>query len=210
MDEVDRISKALTLVEKYESYLFRRAWGVTLIIFAIVIPLTALLNLLAPSIAPYIGMSAESFILLSSIITWIIGISLIFYSFASASKISSRQHQFSFRKEMPHIIAIMLIWIISFTLLNFAPEPVEVVANLWAAGIACILTYIVLKSVPTHANYPEIALVGFILLIASLIVLFITDMAIAELITIVVFALSFLVGGLYSILTASKVLTKIE
>jgi hypothetical protein len=203
MDDLDNISKAIALLEKYESYLFRKAWGLTLIVFGVVIPLTALFNMMAPAIASVIGISTESFMLLTSVIIWIIGSVIIFYSFATASKISSKKHKFSFRKEMPHIIAIALVWAISFTLINFAPENIELVSNMWAAGAACVFSYLILRKVPSHANYPEIFLVGLILLVASIPIFFISELLLAQTITIVVFAVSFVIGGFYSILMAS-------
>lgn len=206
MDNLEKISKAIALVEKYESYLFRKAGGVTLIVFGIIIPLTAFLHLIAPGIAPLLGVSIEAFVFLTTVITWIIGVSIIFYSFASATKISSKKRKFSFRKEIPHIFAIMLVWLLSFTLLAFAPENLEVVSNLWAAGSACVLSYLILRRVPVHTNYPEILLVGLILLIASIPILFIGDLFLAETITIAIFAISFVAGGFYSILTASHAL----
>lgn len=206
MENLDKISKAIALVEKYESYLYRKAWGMTLIVFGIVIPLTAFLQLIAPGIAPILGVSIEAFVLLTSVITWIIGAAIILYSFASASKISSKKRKFSFRKEMPHILAIILVWSLSFALLAFAPDNLEVVSNLWAAGSACVLSYLILRRVPEHANYPEIFLVGLILLIASIPILLISDPFLAEIITIAIFAISFVAGGFYSILTASHAL----
>ena len=175
MDDLNKISKAIALVEKYESYLFRKAWGMALIVFGIAIPLTAFLNIIAPSVAPILGLPIEVFSLLTTVITWIISVSVIIYSFASATKLTSKKRKFSFHKEAPHIIAIMLVWFICFTFLWFAPEGIEIVSNLWAAGAACVLSYLILRRVPVHTNYPEILLVGIILLVASIPVLFIGD-----------------------------------
>jgi len=207
MDDLDKMSKALALLEKYESYLFRKAWGLTLVMIGIMIPLIALLTFMAPSIAPILGISIETFIILTSVIIWIIGMFIIIYSFASASKIYSKKQKFSFRKEMPHIVAISLVWFISFTLIRFAPQNLAFVSILWAAGSACVLSYLILRKVQIHGTYPEILFVGLILLMASIPIVFIDDLVLAEIITIVIFAISFFVGGFYSILTASHVLS---
>ncbi len=206
MTELDKVIKALRLVEKYESYLFQKAWGMMLIVIGIAIPLSGFLNIVAPSLAPILKISADLLTALSTAIVWIIGGSIILYSFATATKLQSEKRAFSFRKEMPHIVAIILIWFISFGLLNFVPEDLGIVAILWAAGASCILSYLVLRRV--HSNYPEILLVGVILLISSIPIAFISDLLVAEILTIVVFAISFVTGGFYSIFTASNALNK--
>ena len=49
--ELDRLDKALNVVEKYEGYLFRRALGMALIICGILFPTTAIMVLNAQTIA---------------------------------------------------------------------------------------------------------------------------------------------------------------
>lgn len=206
MEEVEKVSEALRLVEKYESYLFRKAWGTNLIVWGILVPLNALLILKAKPIADILSMSAEVFMSLASAMTLIAGVATVIYTLTSATIATSRRRKFSFRRDMPHAVAIFLIWFISFNLTTFVPERFGVVSLLWAAGSASLLSYLVLRKVPVHGSYPELLLVGLILLIASLPIAGVTDAALAQTATLVIFAVSFVAGGLYSIITASKAL----
>lgn len=206
MEEVEKVSEALRLVEKYESYLFRKAWGTNLIVWGILVPLNALLILKAKPIADILSMSAEAFMSLASAMTLIAGVATVIYTLTSATIATSRRRKFSFRRDMPHAVAIFLIWFISFNLTTFVPERFGVVSLLWAAGSASLLSYLVLRKVPVHGSYPELLLVGLILLIASLPIAGVTDAALAQTATLVIFAVSFVAGGLYSIITASKAL----
>lgn len=207
MEEVEKVSEALRLVEKYESYLFRKAWGTNLIVWGILVPLNALLILKAKPIADILSMSAEAFMSLASAMTLIAGVAIVIYTLTSATIATSRRRKFSFRRDMPHAVAIFLIWFISFNLTAFVPERFGVVSLLWAAGSASLLSYLVLRKVPVHGSYPELLLVGLILLIASLPIAGVTDAALAQTATLVIFAISFVAGGLYSIITASKALS---
>jgi hypothetical protein len=207
VEEVEKVSEALRLVEKYESYLFRKAWGTNLIVWGILVPLNALLILKAKPIADILSMSAEAFMSLASAMTLIAGVATVIYTLTSATIATSRRRKFSFRRDMPHAVAIFLIWFISFNLTTFVPERFGVVSLLWAAGSASLLSYLVLRKVPVHGSYPELLLVGLILLIASLPVAGVTDAALAQTATLVIFAVSFVAGGLYSIITASKALS---
>jgi len=206
VEEVEKVSEALRLVEKYESYLFRKAWGTNLIVWGILVPLNALLILKAKPIADILSMSAEAFMSLASAMTLIAGVATVIYTLTSATIATSRRRKFSFRRDMPHAVAIFLIWFISFNLITFVPERFGVVSLLWAAGSASLLSYLVLRKVPVHGSYPELLLVGLILLIASLPIAGVTDAALAQTATLVIFAVSFVAGGLYSIITASKAL----
>lgn len=208
MEEVEKVSEALRLVEKYESYLFRKAWGTNLIVWGILVPLNVLLILKAQPIADILGMSAEAFMSLASAMTLIVGAAIVIYTLTSATIVASRRRKFSFRRDMPHAVVISLIWFISFNLTAFVPERFGAVSLLWAAGGASLLSYLVLRKVSAHGSYPELLLVGLILLIASLPIAGVSDAALAWTATLVVFAVSFVAGGLYSIITASKALSE--
>lgn len=206
MEEVEKVSQALQLVERYEHYLFRKAWGVTFIIWGIFGPLTALLALKAQPIAEVLGMSAEVFILLTSTMIWLVGIAIVIYSFVSATIATSRERKVSFRREMPHALVISLIWFFSFNLTGFVPERFGAVSWLWAGGGASLLSDLILRKATGHGSYPELRLVGLILLIASFPIAGVSNLALAQIAALVTFSISFVSGGLYSITTASKVL----
>ncbi len=206
MQDLENLSKALKLVEKYEDYLFRKAWGIALIDLGIIIPLIVLLNLKAVPIAEILGISTEAFSLVSTVLLWIIGIAIIIYSFFSASVIASKKRKFSFHKELPHIIAIIASWFFAFYLTRFVPDSLMIVSTLWAAACACFITYLILRKVSIHEGYPELLVVGTILSIASLPLAFISESALIEILAIVIFAISFVTGGFYSIINASAAL----
>lgn len=210
MEEVEKVKKALQLVERYEYYLFRKAWGMTLIIIGICGSISAFLALKAQYIAEILHISAEAFILLASVMIWLVGAVIIVYSFVSAQITLSKEKKGSFRRDMPHAVLISLIWFISFKLTGYAPERFEVVSWLWAGGGSCILSYLIHKIVLGHGNYPELLLVGLTLLVVSLPIAVVGDTSLAETATLVTFAISFVIGGLYSIMTASKILSVSE
>lgn len=206
MEEVEKTIEALRLVERYENYLFRKAWGLTLIVFGTLGSLTAFLYLRCRPIADIVGMGTEAFLSLALTIIWTIGIVVIICSFRSAEIVASRTRKFSIRRDLPHMIAIPLVWFICFNLTGLVPERFKVVSWLWAAGGASLLSYLALRKV--HGSYPELLLVGLISLIASIPIGGVNDMALAETATLMVFTISFVAGGVYSIITASKALRR--
>lgn len=208
MEEVEKISKVLQLVERYEDYLFRKAWGITLITIGVLAPLNGLLALRAQSIANILGMSAEAFISFASTIISVILMVVVIYSFTSATIVTSKRRKFSFRRDMPHAIAICLIWFIAFNLTRFVPECFAAASWLWAAGCASLLSYLILRKVPSHGSYPELLVIGLISLVASVPVAFVIDAVLAETASLMVFTVSFVLGGLYSMVTASKALSE--
>lgn len=206
MEEVEKVTEALKLVERYEEYLFRKAFGVLFIVFGILGPLTGYLISNAQPLANVFGVSADAFALFTVVIIWIIGYAIILRSFASATIVYQKRHKFSFRRDAPHMIAIILIWFVSFFLINFAPERLMPVAWLWAAGISSVVTYIIIRK--THGNYPESLLTGLALLITSLPIAAISDLTLAGSVSMVTFSASFFIGGLYSTITAIRALGK--
>jgi len=206
VEEVEKISKALKLVERYEDYLFRRAWGMTFITLGLLAPLNALLVLKAQMIAFILGMGTEAFISLASIIITLTIIALTIYFFTSATIVVSRRRKFSFSREMPHAFAISLIWFISFNVTRFFPERFAAVSWLWAAGCASLLSYLVLWKAQVHKSFRELLVTGLILLVASLPIALLSEAAVAETASLIVFTIAFVGGGFYSIVTASKAL----
>jgi hypothetical protein len=206
VEEVQRISKALKLVEQYEDYLFRRAWGMTFIALGLLFPLNALLILKAESIAGVLGMGTEAFTSLASTIIALTIVAVTLYLFTSATVVLSRRRKFSFSREMPHALAISLTWFVCLNLTRFVPERFAAVSWLWATGCASLLSYIILWKVQVHTRFQELYVTGLSLLIASLPIAFVTEAAIAEPISLTVFSVAFVAGGIYSILTASRIL----
>ncbi|MFX0195227.1 MAG: hypothetical protein ACFFCW_03815 [Candidatus Hodarchaeota archaeon] len=210
MEEVEKVSKALQLVERYEYYLFRKAGGFIFINWGIIIPLFAFIALKAQQIADVLGMSAKAFLLVASTMIWVVGIVITVYLDVSAMIVASRMRETPFHKHIPHMVAILLIWFISFFLINFVPKRFKAVSWLWAASCASILTYVVIRKVSAHGSYPELLFIGLILLVTSLPITSVNDVELAQIATLVTFTISFVTGGLYSIKTASKVLIDSE
>ena len=206
--EFERFDRALRLVERYEEYLFRRALGVAFIVNGIVFPSIAFLALNAESLSALFNMGAEVFLTLASTIIVIIGIAVIIYCFTSAQIVTSKMRKSSFWKDAPHMIAGFSIWFISFYLTNYAPEPYTVVSWLWAGGFASLVSYLFMRMMPEHRGFPELLIVGVILLVTSIPILVLGSMLFVETAAILIFVVSFFAGGLYSITTASKVLSE--
>jgi len=206
MEEVEKVTEALKLVERYEEYLFRKAFGVLFIVFGILGPLTGYLISNAQPLASVLGINADALALFTTVIIWIIGCAIIMRSFASATIVYQKRHKFSFRRDAPHIIAIILVWLVPFFLVKFAPERLMPVAWLWEAGGGSVITYLIIRK--THGNYPELLLTGLALLITSLPIATISDLTLAGSVSMVTFSASFFIGGLYSTITATRTLGK--
>lgn len=208
IEDFERFEKALRLVERYETYLFRRAMGIALIDCGIVIPFSAFLVLKAQSIAEILDMSSEAFIAFVPPILLLIGIVIIIYFFTSAHVVTSRMRKYSFWKDFPHIVVMFILWFLSFFLTRYVPETYAGVSWLWAGGFASIASYLVLRKEPANWNYPELLIVGLMCLVASLPLMAIKDSQLVVTVTFAVFSVSFIVGGVYSLINASMVLSE--
>jgi hypothetical protein len=205
-EEVGKLREALELVEKYEKYLFRKSFGVLLIVIGILGPLTGLLTMNAEPIATHMGISETAFVVSMSAITWIIGFTIVIRSFASATILLQKKRKVSFRKDAPHIVAICLVWFIFFFSVNLAPAGLMPVALLWAAGSATLLIYLIVRRI--HGAYPELLITGLALLIASIPITAISDLALAGSVSMTAFGASFCIGGAYSTMIATRALGK--
>jgi hypothetical protein len=206
MEEVERIGEVLKLVERYEDYLFRRAWGMTFIVLGLLAPVSFLIILKAQPIAMILGMSTEAFISLASITIALTLAAIITYLFASATVALSKKRKFSFSKDIPHALLLSLTWFISFQLTHYAPERFAAVSWLWAGGFASLFSYLVLLKVQVHKGFRELLVTGLILIVTSIPIAFIADASTAETASLIVFSIAFVGGGIYSILKATKVL----
>ena len=208
MEEIERFEKALRLVERYEGYLFRRATGIALIICGVVFPLTAFLVLNAQTIASLLNMSTEAFLAFIPTVVLLIGAAMIVYKFTSAHVVTSRMRKESIWKDFPHMVVMFMVWFLSFLLTNYVPEPYTVISWLWAGGFASLVSYLVLRREPANENYPELLIVGLICIFSSLPLLVVLGTQIVETTVFLIFSVSFIAGGIYSIITASKVLNE--
>ena len=86
MEELDKVLQALSVVERYEEYLFRKVWGRVLIVIGITFPLGALVNMNAVAVGEAIGLDASFVVLLSSLIAFVLCSGFIVYSFFESWK----------------------------------------------------------------------------------------------------------------------------
>lgn len=213
MEEFERFKRALSLVERYETYLFRRAMGVALIICGIVFPLTAFLVIKAKTISALLNMSSDAFLAFVPSAILLIGIVTIVYAITSAHLVTSRMRRDSFWKDFPHMAVMFMVWFLSFFLTSFVPESLEAVSSLWAGGFASLVSHLALKYViqkrdPSHWDYPEFLVIGVICIISSLPLLLLGDSQLVLTTTLLVFNVSFVAGGIYSLIGASKFLNE--
>jgi hypothetical protein len=210
LEEIERFEKALLLVERYEGYLFRRAMGIALIICGIIFPLTAFIVLKSQTMAILLNMSTQAFLAFIPTIILLIGMATIVYSFTSAHVVTSRMRKESIWKDVPHMVMMFLVWFISFYLTNYVPEPFTTLSWLWAGGGASLLSYLLMRRDPADVKFTELLIIGVICIVSSLLLLFIRDEQLVLTATFLVFSTSFITGGLYSTVNASKLLSEGE
>ena len=208
MEEIKKIEEALLIVERYEAYLFKRALGIAFIVCAIVFPLTAFMVLKAQQLAELLNMSTGAFMTLVPTLTLLIGMAVIVYSFTSAHVVTSRMRKTPLNKDITHMIVIFLVWFFAFYLTNYVPEPYTVISWLWAGGLASLTSYWVLKRENPSWAYPELLTVGVICLIFSVPLFLMRGSQLVEALAFLTFSVSFLAGGLHSLINASKELSE--
>jgi len=214
MQELQKVNEALIVVEKYSDYLARKAWGKTLIIWGIIVPIGLILYFSSPSLSVLFDMDKNIFSALVSFMIVFIGIGITLFNFLSASRVLKTKNNRSVsspKESGTHGIVIGFIWFFLFLLASIIPEPYSVVSTIWAAGLAIIISFLLLKYF-FHDAFPELILVGIILLVASLplLIIAVIDGDLARLATVVVFSISFLAGGFYSYTEAPKILSRTE
>jgi len=210
MEELDKVVEALEVVERYEDYLFRRAWGRVLLTIGIVVPLGFILAMNAQLLAQILGLPADTVMLLSSTMTAIVVFGLVILLFGSAQAARSKKPTDSAPRGVLHGVVIGLLWFVAFLSIGLVPEAFAQVSLLWVAGVACICTYMVLKLTPGHEGYNEILFLGIVLLVASLPLLAMSEQDIAQYLALTAFSATFVFGGLYAIATSSRKLGKTE
>lgn len=207
LEDIDRLDKALHIVERYEGYLFRRALGVALIICGILFPTTAIMVLNAQTIADLLNINAEAFRSFGPTIVLFVGAALIVYIFTSTNIVASRMRKESVWKDLPRMIFLFLVWVFAFYLTSFVPEPYLVISWLWAGGGASLLSYLLAGRDHVNARFNELVIVGFLCFFSSIPLLFVRNDSYVLTATFLVFSASFIIGGVYSILYASKMLS---
>jgi len=206
MEDYVKIGEALRLVERYEDYLFRRAMGISFIVNGLVFPTIVLLALNAGRLSDFFNINPDVFIPLASGTVLLGGISVIIYVFTSAHVMSSRLRHRSLWSNASHMIIMFSLWFLSFFVTGYAPPPYEVVSWLWAGSFASLFTYAFNRFTSKDWNYPELLIVGAILLLSSIPVLGMGNTETANIVAVAVLAVSFFTAGLYSFNAAQRIL----
>jgi len=196
LETIDKVLEALSVVERYEEYLFQRAWGRALIIIGIIFPLGVFIDINIQILALSTGLDATLLLLIASIITVLLCWGLVASLFFNAWR-TMRQKTDQESNGASHGPIIAIIWFVSFTLLNFVPDPFRMVSLLWAASIACLLSYLVLRLTASHIQERVILYLGIMLGLVSLPLLIITDLVLSGYLALIAFSMCFIVGGLF-------------
>jgi hypothetical protein len=203
MEEVDRVLEALRVVERYDEYLFRRAWGKALVVIGIALPLGVFMALNAAVIAAATGLEANLVMTLANILSVIICFSYVAQVFASTWK-PTKKEEGSKHGRSYHGWVIAFVWFALFSLASMAPEPLQIIALLWAASASCILSFVVLRLTGGHGQALIILYLGILLGAVSLPLLLITDATVAAYGALTAFSLCFIAAGLVMLRLASS------
>jgi hypothetical protein len=210
MEDLGKISETFLIVDRYTDYLYRKAWGKVLTIWGILLPLAIIIFTFNTQISITLAIEEKFLKFITTTFTILLGTSSTLYIFLSVPnvKLSAKEEEedtsiFSHY----HGVVMGLMWFVLFQIPNYIIEPFNIISYLIVSSIALISSYIFLQKV--HGKYKELLISGIILLIsiAPLLLMLFLDLGIlANIATAIVFACSFLSGGLYSMYVAGKIL----
>jgi hypothetical protein len=207
MEDVKKVVEALELVERYEYYLFRKAWGKMLLIIGTMFPLGSLLVLNAQIVASFLGIPVDAVGIISALITIVASIALTAIAFSSAHSSRPKTQKSESAREWVHGIIIAIIWFIAFSLTSYSPPALYSVSALLASGFSCLCSYLILRYTPEHTASIEILFLGFMLLAASVPIFLMGETQLALYTALLFFSLSFIITGIYILSTSAKHLT---
>lgn len=205
MEDLERFSEAIKIVERYEQYLYQRAMGLALIVNGLVGPSVFFLMLKADRFSALIGMTPTMFSVASTTLLVGIGIFVNIYLFASARVLSSKVNKREDKRELPFMVLMFCIWFVAFFLVGYIPEPFNGIGWSLAGGAASLVSYVAI-SVAGHHKRPELLIIGLINILASLPVFLYGDLLEMEVAVLTVYAVSFVCGGAYSTMNANRYL----
>jgi hypothetical protein len=205
MEDLERFSEAIKMVERYEQYLYQRAMGLALIVNGLVGPSVFFLMLKADSFSALIGMTPTMFSVASTTLLVGIGIFVNIYLFASARVLSSKVSKREDGRDLHFMVLMFCIWFVAFFLVGYIPEPFSGIGWSLAGGAASLVSYVAI-SVAGHHKRPELLIIGLINILASLPVFLYGDLLEVEVAVLTVYAVSFVCGGAYSTMNANRYL----
>ncbi len=210
MEAVDKISETFLIVDRYTDYLYRKAWGKVLTIWGILLPLAIIMFTFNAQISSTLDIEEPFLKFITTTLTILLGTGFTLYIFLSVPKVklgTKKEEEETSILSHYHGVVMGLMWFILFQIPNYVIEPFNIVSYIIVSSIALISSYVFLQQV--HGKYKELFISGIILLISSgplLLMLFLDLRTLANIATAIVFAYSFLSGGLYSMYIAGKIL----
>jgi hypothetical protein len=205
MEDLERFSEAIKMVERYEQYLYQRAMGLALIVNGLVGPSVFFLMMKADSFSVLIGMTPTMFSVASTTLLVGIGVFVNIYLFASARVLSSKVTKRDDGRDLPFMVLMFCIWFVAFFLVGYIPEPFSGIGWSLAGGAASLVSYVAISAAGHHKR-PELLIIGLINILASLPVFLYGDLLEVEVAVLTVYAVSFVCGGAYSTMNANRYL----
>jgi len=195
MEELEKVLQALSVVERYDEYLFRKIWGRVLIVIGIVFPLGALISMNAVIVADALGLDAGIISLLANVMTFVLCSGFIAYSFFESWKtVSSKPEEAPIDSKHGPLIGV--VWFLAFVLTAVFPESLRLVSLLWAASASCLLTFVILRAVGSHGKVRVLFILGISLGLVSFPLLLITDIVLLGYLALVSFSICFILAGI--------------
>ena len=195
MEELDKVLQALSVVERYEEYLFRKTWGRALIVIGTVLPLGVLVSMNATIVAEVIGLDAGFISILANLLSVILCFGFIAYTFFGSWSTTKRKPEEK-PADTKHGPIIGIVWFVAFILTSLAPESLRIVSILWAASASCLLTFVVLRAVGSHGEDRVLLYLGVSLFLASIPLLLILDTVLLGYLALLAFSACFILAGI--------------
>jgi hypothetical protein len=205
MEELDKVLQALSVVERYEEYLFRRNWGRALIVIGSVLPLGILVSMNAVIVAEAIGLDAGFISILANLLAVILCFGFIAYTFFGSWRAPTRRPEDE-AGDTKHGPIIGIVWFVAFVLTGLAPEALQIVSLLWAASVSCLLTFVILRVVGSHGEDRILLYLGLSLFLASIPLLLVMDTVLLGYLALIAFSVCFIVAGIVMSRMAAEML----
>jgi hypothetical protein len=203
MEEVDRVLEALSVVERYDEYLFRRTWGKALIVIGVALPLGVFVGMNSAVVAAATGLDVQLVAMLANLFSVLLCFGYIAQAFYGAWKPTKKEGE-SKHGASYHGWVIAFLWFAAFSIASMAPESLQIIALLWAASVSCMLSFAVLRATGGHGQAIIILYLGILLAVVSLPLLLITDPVLAAYAALTAFSLCFIAAGLVMLKLAGE------
>ncbi len=195
MEELEKVLQAISIVERYDEYLFRKTWGRVLIIIGIVLPLGALVHTSSVVLASESMFDAIFISFWANIITVVLCWGFVIFAFFESWNIIKQNPQQGYF-DSKHKLMICIVWFATFVLAFLFPEPLRLVSILWAASVSCLFTFVNLRAVEIDGKDKVLLYLGLILFLASIPTLLIFGNPFSGYTVIIAYSVSFILAGI--------------